>query len=50
MEQTGFGSINLTTVFARRASGGFIAVASRHVDLLTNPLPSQYHGVCQVWQ
>lgn len=50
MEQTGWGNINFTTVFASRAAGGFIAVASRHVDLLGGPLPSQYHGVCKLWQ
>lgn len=50
IEKTGFGNINFTTVFGSRASGGFIAVTSRHVDLLGNPLPSQYHGVCKLWQ
>lgn len=49
IEQTGWGNINFTTVFARRAGGGFIAVSSRHVDLLAGPLPSQYHGVCRIW-
>jgi hypothetical protein len=48
-EQTPSGNLALTTVFASRAAGGFIAVASRHVDLLGGPLPSQYHGVCRIW-
>jgi hypothetical protein len=50
MEQTGSGNIAFTTVFASRVSEGFIAVASRHVDLPGGPIPSQYHGVCKLWQ
>jgi hypothetical protein len=25
-------------------------VTPRHVYLLLNPLPSQYHGVCKIWE
>lgn len=48
-EQTPSGNLALTTVFATRSAGGFIAVASRHIDLMGGPLPSQYHGVCRIW-
>jgi hypothetical protein len=50
IEVTGFGSLNVTTVFRHPASDGFSAVTSRHVYLLLNPLPSQYHGVCKIWE
>ena len=50
IEQTASGNMVFTTVFASRASDGFIAVTSRHMNLLGGPLPSQYHGVCKRWQ
>ena len=51
MEQTPFGNITFTTVFASRAPDGFfVAVSSRHMDLPGGPLPSQYHGARKVWQ
>ncbi len=51
LEETGSGNFNFTTVFAESSSeGGFIVVASRHVNLLSGPLVSQYHGTCKVWK
>ncbi len=49
LEQTGIGNFNFTTVFADySASGDFIAVTSRHLMLLNDPLVSQHHGTCKV--
>jgi hypothetical protein len=51
VEQTGFGSIMVTTVFSTMVPGGFVAVTSRHIDMMmTPPLPSQTHGTCAVWE
>ncbi len=51
LEETGSGNFNFTTVFAESSSeGGFIVVTSRHVNLISAPLVSQYHGTCKVWQ
>ena len=46
------GNISITTVFTRYKKGetSFIAVTSRHMNLMSNPLPSQYHGTCKVWE
>jgi hypothetical protein len=49
MEQTPIGNIIITTVFASRSSDGFIAVSSRHMSFPGRPLPSQYHGICKLW-
>lgn len=53
IEQTTFGSINVTTVFETQvphSPTGFIAVHSRHATgMIGPPLPSQYHGTCRVW-
>jgi hypothetical protein len=51
MEQTLTGNITITTVFASRSSDGFIAVSSRHMSFepLGRPRPSQYHGICKLW-
>jgi len=46
------GGLNITTVFAQyvKAAGErFIAVFSKHVDVF-GPLPSQWHGTCQILQ
>jgi hypothetical protein len=53
VEQTGFGNVAITTVFSERIPGKeeFYVVVSRHMQMLRgNPLPSQYHGSCKVWQ
>jgi hypothetical protein len=53
VEQTGFGNLVFTTVFSERIPGkaDFYAVVSRHMLMLRgNPLPSQYHGSCRIWQ
>jgi hypothetical protein len=52
VEQTSAGNLIFTTVFASYAKGtmDFIAVTSRHLDLLIKPLPSQYHSTCKVWE
>lgn len=54
-ETTGFGNVNVTTVFASYQPGTdrFIAVTSRHVGLgIPGPVPvtSQYYGTCRVWE
>lgn len=50
VEITGSGNVNFTTVFPRykRGTEEFIAVTSRHLLLLDNPVPSQHHGTCIV--
>jgi hypothetical protein len=50
IEQTGLGSINITTVFSSCIEGteDYIAVHSRHIDLGIIPLPSQTHGICKI--
>lgn len=44
--------VSIATVFSeyKRGTAEFIAVLSRHVDLLGLPFPSQYHGTCAVLQ
>ena len=51
VEQTGFGNLNFTTVFASslRGTEDYIAVHSRHMHLVVStPLPSQIHGICRI--
>lgn len=49
-EETGSGNMVFTTIFASQKEGTdeFIAVTSRHMDLMGSPLPSQYHGTCKI--
>jgi hypothetical protein len=50
IEETLFGNLNITTVFANydsSASQRFVAVASRHQNI-NGPFPSQYHGTCTI--
>jgi len=54
IEITPIGNISITTVFAdyKEGSRDFIAVLSRHMKLFPSKviLPSQYHGICKVWE
>jgi hypothetical protein len=52
IEETLFGGLNITTVFANYdspATQRYIAVASRHLSI-NGPFPSQYHGTCTILQ
>lgn len=52
LERTPGGNLNLTTIFPyhdKQDSLHFIATMSRHVVTLKSPLPSQYHGTCDIW-
>jgi hypothetical protein len=51
IEITGWGNLAFTTVFFdhKEKTEDFSAVISRHMDFFGRPLPSQYHGICQVW-
>lgn len=48
-EQTNSGNLVFTTIFRARSqqNGEHIAVMSRHVSIMGDPLPSQYHGTCE---
>lgn len=52
IEETTSGNLIFTSVFPEYKKGTreFIAVTSRHIMLWGGPLPSQYHGTCQVWK
>jgi hypothetical protein len=52
IERTGLGNFAFTTIFPiyKQGTTEFIAVTSRHMNLLKYPLPSQYHGTCKVWE
>lgn len=48
VDRTLSGNLSFTTVFAQQLPGGnFSAVHSRHVLLMSEPLPSQYYGICR---
>lgn len=58
LEQTPGGNITVTTVFRDRPAGlqssQLAFVSSRHIVLgmaigRPDPVPSQYHGVCEIW-
>ena len=50
IEETNSGNLTVTTVFAAYKAGTneFIAVFSRHMNILGVAIPSQYHGTCMV--
>lgn len=52
IEETSFGNLSITTVFSNYAKGtrDFVVVHSRHIGGLGSPLPSQYHGMCKIWE
>jgi len=52
VEATSAGNFSFTTVYASHcgAAGIFSAVMSRHMNLLGEPLSSQYHGTCKILQ
>ena len=52
VETTGSGNMIFTTVFPLYKPGthDYCAVMSRHMNLITAPLPSQYYGTCRVWE
>lgn len=51
VEMTPSGNPNFTTVFPayKKGTKEFIAVTSRHLQLINYPFPSQHHGSCQIW-
>jgi hypothetical protein len=52
IEQTGAGNFSFTTIFPfyKQNTTEFIAVTSRHMNLIKYLLPFQYHGTCKVWE
>ena len=52
IESTGSGNMVFTTVFPFYKSGTieFCAVMSRHMNLRTEALPSQFYGTCKIWE
>lgn len=54
IEETGMGNLAIATVFAQyqKNTRDFIMVYSRHLSFFEfgSPLPSQYHGICKVWE
>ena len=50
MERTTFGNFLVTTVFpVGPKKKEFYAVHSRHI-FSDEPVPSQYHGICKIWE
>lgn len=51
-EETAFGNLSITTVFADRVKGTdkFIVVQSRHMLTLSGPFMSQFNGTCKALQ
>lgn len=48
IEQTIVGNLIFTTIFPiLNREGDFIAVMSRHMEMIGIPMPSQYHGSCK---
>lgn len=49
VERTMSGNMNITTIFntSQNVTGNFPVVHSRHNNLMSNPLPSQYVGFCK---
>ncbi len=49
VERTLSGNMNITTIFntSQNTTGGYPVVHSRHINLMSNPLPSQYVGLCK---
>jgi len=50
IEYTPSGNMNVTSVFAATTKLGFKAVHSRHLYMMSSPLPSQSYGYCQRWE
>jgi hypothetical protein len=52
IEKTDIGNMVFITVFPLYKPGTdqFCAVMSRHMNLITEALPSQYYGTCRVWE
>ena len=52
IETSDIGNMVFTTVFPlyRPGTDQFCAVMSRHMNLITESLPSQYYGTCRVWE
>ena len=48
VERTDSGGLNTTTVFSAAKGGRHVAVHSRHSVIVGQPLPSQFHGLCDV--
>ena len=52
IEITGADNITITTVFPFYIKGTnqFAGVHSRYMNLMFEPLPSQFHGTCKIWE
>jgi hypothetical protein len=48
IEETGFGNLNIVTVFTRPVGEAYPMVESRHLTMPGGLLPSQYHGTCRI--
>lgn len=52
IEKTPLGNFTITTIFSdcEKDTKRYIAVHSRHIGGLGFPMPSQFHGTCEVWE
>jgi hypothetical protein len=52
LEETGSGNLIINTLFPVFAGNTkkFTAVMSRHLMMINDPIPSQWHGTCEAWE